>query len=235
MTKGKPRDAVPGTAGEPAGAVILEEQPETGVVIVNGRKHMPDARGALVPLELIKAQLLLEDEMVRKVHGFAEDLHAQIARFRGHTMTDDLGAYDALLAQEYGARKGGAKGNRTYMTFDGLMKITVQVSEFIDFGPSLQVAKELIDECLNEWAAESRPEVRAVITKAFNTDKQGKINRTEIFKLLRLEIEDERWQNAMQAVRDAMRVIGSREYLRFHKRASLEEPWQAITIDLAKA
>ena len=44
---------------------------------------MPDARGALVPVELIKAQLLLEDEMVRKAHGFAEDLHAQIARFRG--------------------------------------------------------------------------------------------------------------------------------------------------------
>ena len=215
-------------------AVILEDQPATGAVIVNGRKHMPDAKGALVPVELIKPQDLLEDEMVRKVIDYAEDLNARIARFRGHTMTD-LGEFDALLRQEYGARKGGVKGNRTYMTFDGLMKVSVQVSEFIDFGPSLQVAKDLLDECLNEWTAESRPEVRAIITRAFNTDKQGKINRSEIFMLLRLEIDDERWLNAMQAIREAMRVIGSREYVRFHKRASIEDPWQAITIDLAKA
>ncbi len=204
-----------------------------GVEIINGREYMPDAKGSLVPVANIRPEHKLEDEVVRKIISFARGLSSQINRFRGHTMTD-LGEFDALLAQEYGARIGGKKGNRTYQTFDGLMKVQVQVSDQVDFGPELQIAKSLIDECLNEWTTESRPEIQAVVTRAFNTDKEGQINRSEIFMLLRLAIDDDRWQRAMEAIRNAMRVTGSKEYVRFYERAAVTEGWRAITIDLAK-
>lgn len=215
-------------------AVILEERPDEGITNINGKPYMADAKGALLPLELVKPADKLEDETVRKIMGYARELSDQIARFRGHTMTD-LGEFDALLDQEYGTKKGGKKGNRTYQTFDGLMKVSVAVADFVDFGPQLQVAKTLIDECLNEWSADSRPEIRAIVTRAFNTDKQGQINRSEIFMLLRMQIEDERWLRAMEAIRDAMRVTGSKEYVRFYERHHVTDPWSAVTIDLAKA
>jgi hypothetical protein len=195
--------------------------------------YLADAKGRLVPRELVKPQALLEDEVVRKVIGHARELSAQIGRFRGHTMTD-LGELDALLAQEYGAPRGGPKGNRTYQSFDGCLRVQVQVADFIDFGPELQVAKALIDECLTEWSAESRPEIRAIVTRAFNTDREGQINRAEIFMLLRLDIEDPRWRRAMEAVRDAMRVTGSKEYVRFYERPNPNAGWVPVTIDLAK-
>lgn len=205
-----------------------------GVTIINGKAYMADAKGALVPRELVKAQHVLEDETVRKIIFFARSLSEQIARFRGHTMTD-LGEFDALLEQEYGGKRGGPKGNRTYQSFDGCLKVTVQVADFIDFGPELQIAKGLIDECLNEWSADSRPEIQALVTRAFNTDKQGQVNRADVFMLLRLDIEDERWRRAQEAIRDAMRVTGSKEYVRFHERANPNDPWRPITVDLAKA
>lgn len=130
---------------------------------------------------------------------------------------------------------GGKKGNKTLFSYDGLYKVQVQIAEAFDFGPELQIAKELVDECLNEWAAESGPELRAIVTKAFNTDKEGQINRSEIFMLLNLDISDERWQRAMQAIRDAMRVVGSKTYVRFYERPSQTAAWEAITIDLSKA
>lgn len=201
---------------------------------IDGKGYMPDAKGNLVPVELIKPQDKLEDETVRKVLGFAVELSGQIARFKGHTF-EDLGEFDALLDQEYGLTKGGKKGNRTYMTFDGLMKVQVQVADQIDFGPELQVAKGLVDECLNEWAADSRAEIRTIVTRAFNTDKTGQINRSEIFMLLTLDIDDTRWQRGMDAIRDAMRVVGSKTYVRCYRRETRDGPWQAITIDLAKA
>lgn len=207
---------------------------DDGTINVNGKPYMTDAKGALVPLEMVKPVHKLEDEVVRKIMRFADELSAQIARFRGHTMTD-LGDFDALLAQEHSLTKGGPKGNRTYQSFDGLMKVTVQVADYVDFGPQLQVAKRLLDECLTEWAADSRPEIRAVITRAFNTDKEGQVNRSEIFMLLRLDIEDRRWQEAMRAIREAMRVTGSKEYVRFHRRARVTDRWEAVTIDLARA
>lgn len=206
--------------------------PSDGVQLINGNQYMRDAKGSLVPLELVKPADKLEDETVRKVIGHAFDLSDRITRFRGHTMTD-LGEFDALLAQEYKVKKGGKKGNRTYQTFDGLQKVVVQVQDTIDFGPQLQQAKNLLDECMNEWAADARPEIQAIITRAFNTDKEGKVNRSEIFMLLRLDINDARWLEAMRAIREAMRVSCSKEYVRFYTRNNAEDPWQAISINIA--
>lgn len=206
----------------------------SGIVDVNGKPYMTDAKGGLWPVEVVKAQHKLEDELVRKIMGFALALSAQVTRFRGHTFTD-LGEFDALLAQEYGLTKGGPKGNRSYSTYDGLFEIQVRVQDQIDFGPELQTAKGLVDECLNEWSEDARPEIRAIVTRAFNTDKEGKINRSEIFMLLRLEIEDQRWQEAMRAVRDAMRIVGSKSYLRFRMKEAADAGWTSVTIDLAAA
>lgn len=204
-----------------------------GVIEIDGAPHMRDARGALVPLAHIKPQHLLQDEVVRKIVGYGIALSSQVSRFLAHTF-EDIGGFEALLAQEYGGKVGGMKGNKTLMTHDGLYKVQVAVADYIDFGPELQTAKGLIDECMNEWAAGARSELRAIVTRAFNTDKPGKINRSEIFMLLRLEIEDPRWRAAMQAIRDAMRIVGSKSYVRLYRRDTQDSPWQPITIDLAK-
>ncbi len=52
--------------------------------------------------------------------------------------------------------------------------------------------------------------------------------------LLRLDITDERWLRAMEALRDAMRVIGSKEYVRFYRRKDVASGWEPVSIDLAK-
>jgi hypothetical protein len=206
----------------------------SGRVTVGGTEYMPDAKGALVPLGLIKPQHLLEDEVVRKIMGFAVALSDQVGRFKAHTF-DDIGAFEALLAQEYGAAVGGPKGNKTLMTHDALCKVTVQVADNVVFGPELQVAKSLVDECLNEWAEGARAELRAIVTRAFNTDREGQINRAALYMLLRLDIADARWQRAMAAIRDAMRVVGSKTYVRVYRRDRPDAAWEPVAIDLAKA
>lgn len=204
-----------------------------GRVEVNGVVHMVNGKGALEPVSLIKPQHLLEDETVRKICGFGIGLSEQIARFKEHTF-DDISAFEAILGQEYGITIGGKKGNKTLMSYDALYKVTVSVADRIDFGPELQVAKELIDECLNEWAQGSRDEIRTIVTRAFNTDKAGQINRAEIFMLLRLDIADKRWKCAMAAIRDAIRVVGTKTYVRAYQRDSFDAPWQSIPLDAAK-
>ena len=85
-----------------------------GIEEIGNKRYMADPKGNFTPVEMIKPQALLEDEMVRKIMGYAMALSAQLTRFKGHTVTD-LGEFDALLAQEYGLKKGGAKGNRLFM------------------------------------------------------------------------------------------------------------------------
>ncbi len=205
-----------------------------GTIIIGGKSYMPDARGGFVPVETIRPEDRLEDEVVRKVISFARELSAQISRFKGHTF-EDLSSFDQLLDQQYQVKRRGTKGNRTYMSHDGLLKVQVAVADQIEFGPGLQQAKALIDECLVEWTDEGRVEIRAIVLRAFNVDKGGLINKAELFSLLRLSIDDERWQRAMEAIRDAIRIVGSKQYFRFYERSEPGGRWTAITVDLAQA
>ncbi|MCW2412015.1 MULTISPECIES: DUF3164 family protein [unclassified Sphingobium] len=200
--------------------------------VIDGARYMVNAEGGLIPESVVKPVDKLQDELVRKVIGFALPLSAQVARFRQHSF-DDVDDFVALLEQEYGARRGGSKGNLTFTSYDGLLKIVVQVSEHVVFGPELQVAKGIIDECLVEWSATSGPEIRAIINRAFDVDNQGRVNRNDLLSLLRLEFADERWKKAMQAIRDSFRVVGSKRYIRLYQRDTGDGQWRAISIDVA--
>lgn len=204
------------------------------VLDIEGQKYMRDAKGGLVPLALVKPVDKLMDEMVRKMMFFARDLSEQIGRFKGHCF-DDVGSFMALLEQHYHAKPGGKKGNMTFTRYDGCEKVQIQVADLIEFGPELQAAKSLVDECLMEWGADSREELRAVVARAFQVDKAGKINRSELFMLLRTDISDERWVRAMAAIRDSIRIIGSKTYIRFYERPAADAPWTPVSIDLAQA
>lgn len=206
----------------------------TGRTMIDGVEHILGPDGAKLPVSIVKPQHVLEDELVRQEISHAAALSEQLSRFLGHFF-DNLGAYEALVAERYGATVGGKKGNKTLMSYDGLFKMTVQVADNVVFGPELKVAKTLVDECLTDWSAGAGDELKAVITRAFNTDKEGQINRAALYSLLRLEISDERWKQAMQAIRDAMRVVGSKSYVRFYRRETSDAAWQPITIDLARA
>jgi hypothetical protein len=205
-----------------------------GVIKLADQSYMEDSKGSLVPLELVKPADKLMDETVRRIMVYARDLSAQIARFKGHTF-EDVNAFQSLLEQDYGAKMGGSKGNLSLTSFDGRMKIQVQIADLIEFGPELQIAKTLIDECLIEWGQTSRPEIRALVDRVFSVGKEGQINRAELFGLLRLDIPDPRWLEAMRAIKDSIRRIGSKKYVRFYERSTLDAPWSAVSIDLATA
>lgn len=206
----------------------------SGIVDVAGARYMRDGAGRLVPAETVKPEHMLEDQTVRAIVKHAEQLSAQIARFRGHTF-DDVGTFVDLLAEKYGAQRGGAKGNVTLTSYDSLLKVVVQVQDQLVFGAELQIAKNLVDACITQWAAGARTEIRALVEHAFQVDKEGRINRSALFQLRRLNIEDAQWIAAMKALADAIRVVGSKEYVRFYKRRDHRARWEAITIDLAQA
>lgn len=205
-----------------------------GVIELMGDLYMKDAAGRLVPAELVKPEHRLEDQTVRKIIAYAEELSVRIAHFRGHTVDDIAGTLD-LMSERYGTKRGGAKGNVTLTSYDGTLKVTVQVQEQLTFGPELQIAKELVDTCIGSWSEGANEKIRALIEHAFQVDKEGRINRAALFQLRRLDIDDADWKAAMKSLGDAIRVIGSKEYVRFYRRADTRGRWEPITIDLAAA
>ena len=182
---------------------------------------------------MVKDADKLEDTTVRKLMFYADELSEQIARFKGHAF-EDVGEFINILKEDHGAERGGQRGNVTLTSYDGCLRVIISVADLLEFGPEINVAKGLFDECVSAWAVDSGPEIRTLITRAFSMDG-GKYNRAELFSLLRLNIDDPKWQAAKGALQDAIRTTGTKEYIRFQRRDTSQGKWETVTIDLAKA
>ena len=97
----------------------------------------------------------------------------------------------------------------------------------------MQAAKALIDECVHEWTEGARSEIRALINDAFDVDKSGNISTGRILSLRRLDIADEKWQRAMAALSDSVRVQCSKSYIRVYERVGDTDQYIAIPLDIA--
>ncbi|OQX29812.1 MAG: hypothetical protein B0D92_01810 [Spirochaeta sp. LUC14_002_19_P3] len=137
------------------------------------------------------------------------------------------------LARQYGVKLGGKKGNVGLMSFDGRYKVQIKRHEHITFDERIEAAKQLIDNCLNRWTEGSRPEIKALVERAFRTNRQGQLRTAEVLGLKDLDIDDEEWQRAMAALMDSITVAGSTSYINLYERVGETDQWRHISLDLA--
>lgn len=196
--------------------------------------YMPDAQGRLVPISTIRPIDLERDKLVGEIVKEAKGLSSEITNFKERVF-GDIAAFVSLSAEQYGAKIGGKKGNVTLMSFDGRYKVQRAIAEHISFDERLQAAKALIDDCITDWAKNSRDEIKVLVNDAFQVDKEGNINTGRVLGLRRLEITDERWKNAMKAISEAVQVVGSKSYVRVYERIGDTDEYRAIPLDVAGA
>jgi hypothetical protein len=178
---------------------------------------MQDAQGRFVPVACVRPQDQQRDEMVRNLFAAFELIRRQCQQFR--QMADgEIDAHLGLVEEKYGEVRRGQVGNLVLTSYDGSLRICRAVDKLISFTEELQAAKKLIFECVEEWTAGARPELRALVEDAFRADKAGRLSADRILGLRRLEIADPHWKSAMQAISDSVRVDSTRTYLRFYRR-----------------
>ncbi|MEO0678836.1 MAG: DUF3164 family protein [Pseudomonadota bacterium] len=194
--------------------------------------YMMDARGALIPVAKVKPQHKLEDALVLELHDAARAISDELAVFKARAFRE-VQTFREIVAEEYGASVGGRKGNVTLRSYDGRLEMQVAVGETLSFGPELQVAKTLIDECIMAWSEGANDNLRVLIDQAFQVNKAGRIDTHRVLALRNLEIDDEPWKRAMDAISDAVRVVGSKSYVRFYLRNPEDDSRVAIPLDIA--
>lgn len=206
----------------------MTAQPQTAIPAGYRR----DGQGRLVHEDQIKPVDKLRDELVTRLVERARATSTALAQFKGEAF-GEIEAFVDLSAQEYGAKLGGKKGNVSLLSFDGRYKIQRAIQESIAFDERLQVARALIDNCLQEWTADARPELAVLVNDAFRVDTKGEIRTARVLALRRLDIVDERWLRAMDAIGDACQVAGSKSYIRVYERVGDSDQYRAISLDIA--
>lgn len=194
--------------------------------------YMQDAKGALWPKENIREIDLMRDSIVREIAAKARAQSELLGKFKAGVF-GDIEAFIQLSGEKYGVQMGGKKGNVSLLSFDGRFKVQRAVSDSLAFDERLQIAKELVNECIHLWSEGSRSEIRALINDAFQVDKEGRVNVARILGLRRLEISDEKWNKAMLAIGESIQVAGSKTYFRVYERVGDSDQYQAICLDIA--
>lgn len=204
--------------------------PNAAINIPEG--HLQDAQGRLVPLALVKPLDLTRHQLVTNIVARAKELQAAMLDFKLWAMSE-VGSLVELSGQEYGAKLGGQKGNVTLCTYDGSLKLQRAIQEHVIFDERLQVAKKLIDECIDEWSEGANEYLRVLVNDAFKTDAEGRVSTSRVLGLRRHNIPVDKWKRAMEAITDSLSVIGSKSYLRLYERVGDTEQFRAIPLDLA--
>ena len=206
--------------------------PETQTTTIEQPTYMLDENGNQIRIENIKPNDLERDTLVKKLIDSGKQVSQSLREYKSNAFAD-IAALIELSAEQYGAKVGGKKGNVTLHTFDKRYKVQRAMAENIVFDERLQAAKSLIDECLHEWMADANPNLRAIINRAFEVDKEGKISTGRVLALRRLEITDPRWVRAMQAISDSIQTIGSKAYVRLYERVGDTDEYVSIPLDVA--
>jgi hypothetical protein len=194
-------------------------------------QFMTDSQGRQVPVELVKEIDKLRDQTVRRIADEAMKMKEILADFKKR-IRDDIYAFAGLSAEQYGKTWGGKKGNITLATYDGKYRLVVAMDDNITFDERLQIARELIGDCIKKWSSGSRNEIRILVQDAFQVDKTGKVSTARVLGLRRLDIHDPDWQKAMTAITESIQISGSKQYLRFYERNEQGEYIQ-IPLDVA--
>ncbi|WP_043969703.1 MULTISPECIES: DUF3164 family protein [unclassified Acinetobacter] len=194
--------------------------------------YWENTQGALVPEANVKEIDKLRDQTVRKLFEKVNEIHELLKACKIQSF-EDVAQFCAISSDQYGVTVGGNKGNVTLMSYDGRLKIQRNIAQNINFDERLQAAKELIDECLEEWTEGSRDEIKVIINNAFNVDKKGEISTTKVLGLKKIEINHPKWKQAMQAISDSINIIGSKAYIRFYKRDDATGGYLPLSLDIA--
>ena len=196
--------------------------------------YLQDAAGRLVPLANVKAEHLVEDELVRRLDALARTQSEALSALKA-TAFAEVDTLLAMLAEKYGAAPGGKGGNVTLASYDGSLRIQSVIGHNLDFGPELQSAKALIDGCLDRWTQGGNPNIRAIVSDAFDIGQEGRLRVDRILGLRRLSIDDKDWLRAMEAISNAVRVTQSKRYVRFYRRDTPASAYKQVALDLASA
>ena len=185
--------------------------------------------------DMIRADEKLRDELVEELIAKAKEKREILKKFKEEAF-GEVESYFELLLEKYNinAKENSRKGNITLENYSGTKKIQIAIQDRIEFDEKLNIAKMKIDEYLHKITQDASPEIKTLITKAFEVDKKGNVNAQKILALKSYEITDPLWIEAMHIIDEATQIVSSKSHIRFYERENPGDEYKLVTLDFSK-
>jgi len=195
-----------------------------------------NARGERVHVDLIKGDEKMKDALVNHLLGEAVAFGGIMSEFKQQAEAK-VDAYFEELMAKYGldAKHKTKKGNITLENFAGTAKVQIAVSDKLVFDEKIQLARMKFDEYFEEVTEGSSEEIKLLITKAFDVDKEGNVDVKKILELRSYNIRHPKWVEGVALIEESKKVVSSKSYIRFYKREDVSRAYEHVSLDMAGA
>ena len=189
-----------------------------------------NSRGFKVPESEMQPQDVLKHDLIMENINKAIEYSAQIDAFK-RKVFKDIHDFIALLADHYNTDTDIGKGNMNFTSYCQRYQIKIGVSDVIQFGVEIDIAKKIIGEVIQDELGETSDFLKEIVNDAFQTDKQGHYNKTRIMALrkYRRSCDHPKWGDAMRALDDGIIAGSTKTYITFHQRNEFGK-WEQITL-----
>lgn len=183
-----------------------------------------------MPLANIREIDKLRDDLVTSLFEQALKLSGALQGFRCSAL-EQCGSFREVSAQDHNIRLGGRKGGYSLLSYDGSIKIVIDNDTLIAVTEKVSVARDAILSCVRKWSDGANRNLVELVSRAFETDRQGHLSVARLLALRSYKIEgDPDWDAAMDALSQGLVASGSRTYVRFYRRDGASGKFKQIPL-----
>lgn len=168
------------------------------------------ADGQNVPAEAVSPFDKKKEKVVQSIAKKAIKLNKELEAFK-QEFYSKADAVNMERLQNRGSKREDYKGNYSLFSYDKSVKIEMNVNETVNFNDDIVLAQEKLNEYIQEITRDTNVDLQLLIQNAFKTRK-GRLDKARIFSLFALNITHPLWMEAMELIRKAIDVNGSRRY-----------------------
>ena len=190
-----------------------------------------DPRGKAVPQAYVKPLDRKRDHEVEMAVKEALALEKRMKILK-EKLIDRIMKYKTAIGKETGVKLEG-KGNMCLTSFSGDKQVEFSMNDIVGFDEKLQIARQLINECLSEWSEDANKNLRIVVKQFFEADKKGKVNTQMVLKLRRFNVRRAKWNKAMDMIGEAISITGTRQYLNVRIRKNSTDKFRTVNLNFS--
>jgi len=197
-------------------------------IVENGTRFWLDPEGNKVPETYVDKVDKKRDALVERTIKKIENANLRLKQLK-EKIEMEVDRFLDGIAEQYGE---DWKGNALLRNFDQSKEVQIKYGQTIGFDERLQVARQLIDRCIEKWSEGSDMKIRMLVNQAFKVDKKGQLDAKLILSLRQIKIKDNEWKQAMELIADSVKIENRRKYFIF-KRKDVNGEWQTISMNFS--
>lgn len=191
---------------------------------------MRDSNGNDIPVKYVSAYDKARDRVTRRILARFEKARAVLEKVVEESIID----LDELKGTK---EKLGERGNFQATSFDGMIMVSIRQRYNILLDERVAKAREMmlgyVDGILRKVGGNDAQALRLIVQEAFRANDEGLLSTGKILALLRMEVDNADWRAAKEILQNAMKPQKGKRYLRCERRASTQEDFRAIHLDIA--